>query len=130
RLRRAGQRAARGDLGCRRSRLRLLDGRLTGASLAPGAATRPNATCTLDHSRNPRMRAMRVRRILRRSARAGCPGLAFILPLLLTACDGDVEAEASGWTVTTYAPQNRPDVRGTTSAVSSDHPLATEVGMA
>src|SRR5690606_2218841 len=81
-------------------------------------------------SHEPRMRAMPVRRILRRSARAGYPGLALILPILLTACDDGVEAEASGWTVTTYAPQNRPDVRGTTSAVSSDHPLATDVGMA
>ncbi len=74
---------------------------------------------------------MHVRRVLRRSPRAVRPGCALVLAaLVLTGCDGGVEAESSGPAVTTYAPQNRPDVRGTRAAVSSDHPLATEVGMA
>ena len=30
---------------------------------------------------------------------------------------------------TTYAPQNRPDVRGTTGAVSAGHPLAAQAGL-
>jgi gamma-glutamyltranspeptidase / glutathione hydrolase len=30
---------------------------------------------------------------------------------------------------TTYAPQNRPDVRGTVGAVSGDHPLAAQAGL-
>ncbi|MGB1842098.1 MAG: gamma-glutamyltransferase, partial [Longimicrobiales bacterium] len=30
---------------------------------------------------------------------------------------------------TTYAPQNRPDVRGTIGAVSAGHPLAAQAGL-
>ena len=37
---------------------------------------------------------------------------------------------APEWETTQYAPQNRPDVRGTLGAVSSDHPLATQAGLA
>jgi gamma-glutamyltranspeptidase len=33
------------------------------------------------------------------------------------------------FTTTTYAPQNRPDVQGMQGAVSSDHPLASQVGL-
>ncbi|PCI79713.1 MAG: gamma-glutamyltransferase [SAR86 cluster bacterium] len=33
------------------------------------------------------------------------------------------------FTTTSYAPQNRPDVRGMQGAVSSDHPLATQAGL-
>lgn len=41
-----------------------------------------------------------------------------------------VEAQVSGaGETTTYASQNRPDVRGAVGAVSSDHPLATQVGL-
>ncbi|MEX2467308.1 MAG: gamma-glutamyltransferase [Gemmatimonadota bacterium] len=58
--------------------------------------------------------------------------LSTLLLLLLAACLG---SEPSGegvpeWETTSYAPQNRPDVRGTTGAVSSDHPLATQAGLA
>ncbi|MDE0898603.1 MAG: gamma-glutamyltransferase [Longimicrobiales bacterium] len=40
---------------------------------------------------------------------------------------GDAVAEV---TTTVYAPQNRPDVRGTTGAVSAGHPLAAQAGLA
>ena len=56
-----------------------------------------------------------------------------MLPLaLLLACEAPdgTEEMVPEWATTTYAPQNRPDVRGTTGAVASDHPLATQVGMA
>lgn len=55
------------------------------------------------------------------------------LPLVfLAACQGqDATLEAGPeWNTTRYAPQNRPDVMGVTGAVSSDHPLATEAGLA
>ena len=35
-----------------------------------------------------------------------------------------------GARTTVYAPQNRPDVRGSTGAVSADHPLAAQAGLA
>ena len=44
------------------------------------------------------------------------------------ASDAAVDDEGQRVT-TTYAPQNRPDVRGTGGAVSSDHPLATQAGL-
>lgn len=66
---------------------------------------------------------MYVRRLLLRSA-----GLLTLLPL--AACDGEPATDSAAWVTTAYAPQNRPDVQGTTAAVSSDHPLATEAGMA
>jgi gamma-glutamyltranspeptidase/glutathione hydrolase len=41
------------------------------------------------------------------------------------------EAPTAGTLVTTvYAPQNRPDVRGTVGAVSAGHPLAAQAGLA
>ncbi|MGY8777771.1 MAG: gamma-glutamyltransferase, partial [Longimicrobiales bacterium] len=40
---------------------------------------------------------------------------------------GDAVTEV---TTTVYAPQNRPDVRGTTGAVSAGHPLAAQAGLA
>lgn len=52
--------------------------------------------------------------------------------LLATACSSpDVRVESTEqMTTTRYASQNRPDVRGTTGAVSSDHPLAAQAGLA
>ena len=35
----------------------------------------------------------------------------------------------SSYTPTSYAPQNRPDVRGLTGAVSAGHPLAAQTGL-
>lgn len=62
--------------------------------------------------------------------------VAFTLALIVVAagaCSPAAEtttAEGSeAMRTTTYAPQNRPDVRGTTGAVSSDHPLATQAGL-
>src|SRR5690606_16354895 len=47
------------------------------------------------------LRAMHVRRVLRRSRRAARPGCALVLAaLVLTGCDGGVEAESSGPAVT------------------------------
>jgi len=50
---------------------------------------------------------------------------------LVVACTVDQQTvEPTPQFVTTnYAPQNRPDVRGMVGAVSSDHPLATQVGL-
>jgi len=52
--------------------------------------------------------------------------------LFATACSSpDAQTEGAQNMITTrYAPQNRPDVRGTTGAVSSDHPLASQAGLA
>ncbi len=52
--------------------------------------------------------------------------------LLATACSSpDARVESTEHMNTTrYAPRNRPDVRGTTGAVSSDHPLAAQAGLA
>ncbi len=59
-----------------------------------------------------------------------------LLPLALTvlataACSGPApEATGAGeLETTTYAPQNRPDVRGTVGAVSAGHPLAAQAGL-
>ncbi|NKB32803.1 MAG: hypothetical protein GKR91_06860 [Pseudomonadales bacterium] len=38
-------------------------------------------------------------------------------------------AAANAFTNTNYAPQNRPDVRGLTGAVSAGHPLAAQTGL-
>jgi gamma-glutamyltranspeptidase/glutathione hydrolase len=49
----------------------------------------------------------------------------------LAACaapEGD-SGEAPELVTTTYAPQNRPDVRGTIGAVSAGHPLAAQAGL-
>jgi gamma-glutamyltranspeptidase/glutathione hydrolase len=62
--------------------------------------------------------------------RAASAPLACIL-LTLTACtapEGDPGA-APELRTTTYAPQNRPDVRGTLGAVSAGHPLAAQAGL-
>ena len=49
---------------------------------------------------------------------------------LMTACTPEAPQDGpSGSITTTYAPQNRPDVRGTTGAVSGDHPLAAQAGL-
>lgn len=51
---------------------------------------------------------------------------------LATACAPSPEAQEGGEPAaetTVYAAQNRPDVRGTHGAVSSDHPLATQAGL-
>jgi gamma-glutamyltranspeptidase/glutathione hydrolase len=57
--------------------------------------------------------------------------LATVVTSSLTAClPAEPDGEAGPETVSTvYASQNRPDVRGTHGAVSSDHPLATQVGL-
>ena len=54
-----------------------------------------------------------------------------LLAVVLTAggCTEPADAPVV-WDTTRYAPQNRPDVRGTLGAVSSDHPLATQAGLA
>ena len=56
----------------------------------------------------------------------------FAASLFLAACSpADVPDEAAPpMKTTTYAPQNRPDVRGTTGAVSAGHPLAAQAGLA
>ncbi len=62
-------------------------------------------------------------------------GTVFLLSVVLAACAPDAPVEQTGtasvpaFETTNYAMQNRPDVRGLTAAVSSDHPLATQAGM-
>ena len=50
---------------------------------------------------------------------------------LSVACTPEQRAinDSPVFNTTTYAPQNRPDVRGMQGAVSSDHPLATQAGL-
>ena len=58
------------------------------------------------------------------------PSLAAFAAVTLTVCTGSgtpADQETQGHT--TYAPQNRPDVRGTRGAVSADHPLAAQAGL-
>ena len=58
-------------------------------------------------------------------------GLALLTLVSISACasrDGGA-ADGTGMRTTVYAPQNRPDVRGTTGAVSAGHPLAAQAGM-
>jgi len=59
------------------------------------------------------------------------PFLAAFAALILTVCTGPETPSADQETLghTTYAPQNRPDVRGTRGAVSADHPLAAQAGL-
>lgn len=48
------------------------------------------------------------------------------------ACTPEQQADNSSTiyvTTSSYAPQNRPDVRGTSGAVSADHPLAAQAGL-
>jgi len=63
--------------------------------------------------------------------RASRPILAALAALTLTVCAGPetppVGQEMEGQT--TYAPHNRPDVRGTRGAVSAGHPLAAQAGL-
>ena len=61
---------------------------------------------------------------------------ALTLVILLGACSAPEQPEndaaaarAPDLSTTTYASQNRPDVRGTTGAVSGDHPLAAQAGL-
>jgi gamma-glutamyltranspeptidase/glutathione hydrolase len=57
---------------------------------------------------------------------------AFALATLAVAGCAAPEADtgaAPELVTTTYAPQNRPDVRGTIGAVSADHPLAAQAGL-
>ncbi|MEM7417377.1 MAG: gamma-glutamyltransferase [Gemmatimonadota bacterium] len=50
--------------------------------------------------------------------------------LLLAGCAGsEPAADTASVATTTYAPQNRPDVRGTIGAVSAGHPLAAQAGL-
>jgi gamma-glutamyltranspeptidase/glutathione hydrolase len=58
----------------------------------------------------------------------------FLLLVVLAACTGTGSGStgapaAEAVTTTVYAPQNRPDVRGTTGAVSAGHPLAAQAGL-
>jgi gamma-glutamyltranspeptidase / glutathione hydrolase len=53
---------------------------------------------------------------------------AFLTILATAACSPPRDA-GEGARATVYAAQNRPDVRGTHGAVSSDHPLATQAGL-
>ncbi len=62
-----------------------------------------------------------------RARRIGAASL--MVPTLLIAGCAETDAPPE-WDTTRYAPQNRPDVRGTMGAVSSDHPLATQAGLA
>jgi len=54
-------------------------------------------------------------------------GAVLALPLLLTACESPPPPEPAADAF--YPAANRPDVRGTLGAVSSDHPLATQAGL-
>ncbi|MDA1372292.1 MAG: gamma-glutamyltransferase [Proteobacteria bacterium] len=47
----------------------------------------------------------------------------------MTAVETIPSASSTQFLTTSYALQNRPDVRGLTGAVSSDHPLATQAGL-
>ena len=63
--------------------------------------------------------------------RAYRPILSALAALTLAACTGPETPSADQLSQgqTTYAPQNRPDVRGTRGAVSADHPLAAQAGL-
>jgi len=54
----------------------------------------------------------------------------FVATALLAACAApEASQDAVVGSETTYAPQNRPDVRGTRGAVSAGHPLAAQEGL-
>jgi len=56
--------------------------------------------------------------------------LAALAALTLAVCTGpETTSDDPEVGHTTYAPQNRPDVRGTRGAVSADHPLAAQAGL-
>jgi gamma-glutamyltranspeptidase/glutathione hydrolase len=52
-----------------------------------------------------------------------------LLALLLTSPFAGEAQVGPATRTTTYAPQNRPDVRGSVGAVSADHPLAAQAGL-
>ncbi len=65
------------------------------------------------------------------NACARIASLAMLTLVSVSACasrDGGA-ADGTGMRTTVYAPQNRPDVRGTTGAVSAGHPLAAQAGI-
>jgi gamma-glutamyltranspeptidase/glutathione hydrolase len=61
----------------------------------------------------------------------GAQVMSFVALLLITACTPPEAqlVDAETMTTTRYAPQNRPDVRGTIGAVSAGHPLAAQAGL-
>lgn len=67
-----------------------------------------------------------LRRALRRRL-----GLLLSLTVVSGACGAPAPDDPSerAFETTTYAPQNRPDVRGTVGAVSAGHPLAAQAGL-
>lgn len=84
----------------------------------------PTAAPSAPASTTPTQRALRVER---RCA----PILIALAVTMATACAGPSSDAGSDATfeTTTYAPQNRPDVRGTLGAVSAGHPLAAQAGL-
>jgi gamma-glutamyltranspeptidase/glutathione hydrolase len=52
-----------------------------------------------------------------------------LLSFILASPSAGGAQDGSATRTTTYAPQNRPDVRGAVGAVSADHPLAAQVGL-
>ena len=52
------------------------------------------------------------------------------LAISLTSCAAPDSPNSESATSTSYAPQNRPDVRGVNGAVSAGHPLAAQAGLA
>ena len=52
------------------------------------------------------------------------------LAMSLTSCAAPDSPDRESVTSTSYAPQNRPDVRGVNGAVSAGHPLAAQAGLA
>ena len=55
--------------------------------------------------------------------------LTLILGFPMFASGQATRSDESSVRTTVYAPQNRPDVRGTSGAVSAGHPLAAQVGL-
>lgn len=53
-----------------------------------------------------------------------------ILAIAITSCVAPDSSDPEPSTSTSYAPQNRPDVRGVNGAVSAGHPLAAQAGLA
>ncbi|HIF57300.1 MAG: gamma-glutamyltransferase [bacterium] len=56
--------------------------------------------------------------------------LALVIVIGLTSCVAPDSPNSESRTSTSYAPQNRPDVRGVNGAVSAGHPLAAQAGLA
>ena len=59
------------------------------------------------------------------------PSAVCALLVLLSGCSAPASDNGNDteFLTTTYAPQNRPDIRGTLGAVSAGHPLAAQVGL-